>query len=75
MVINLIKQPKVGNLVSAGLQQDSPQKIQPQSSPTPTATPYNPPKEIKYSQSTDLQKELDSVNPEVLNSDFDSLKN
>ncbi len=37
--------------------------------PVPTST-YNPPKEIKYDSSTDLKKELDSVSPQVLDSDF-----
>jgi len=32
--------------------------------------PYNPPEEIKYDSSTDLKKELDSINPQVLESDF-----
>lgn len=36
---------------------------------------YNPPKEIKYDSKTDLQKELDSVDPQVLDEDFQELKN
>lgn len=39
-------------------------------SPTPSASLLNSPKEIRYDSSTDLQKELDSVNPQVLDSDF-----
>lgn len=41
---------------------------------TPTPTPA--PTIIKYSfnKSTDLKGELDSINPEVLDSDFDNLK-
>lgn len=43
--------------------------------PGPEVSNYDPPKEIKYDSSTDLEEELDSVNPKVLDSDFDSLKN
>lgn len=32
---------------------------------------YNPPKEIKYDSATELKKELESVNPQVLDSDFE----
>lgn len=46
--------------VSAGAQQ---------SSPAPAQSP-NTPKVIKYDSSTDLQRELDSINPEVLDGDF-----
>lgn len=42
-----------------------------QSSPAPLTPSYNPPKEIKYDSSTDLQKELDSIEPQVLDSDFE----
>ncbi len=45
-------------------------KITSQSTPVPTTPSYNPPKEIKYDISTNLKQELDSVNPEVLESDF-----
>lgn len=42
-----------------------------QPTPTPTPTPiiYN------FNESTDLKKELETINPQVLDSDFDSLKN
>lgn len=40
------------------------------SMPLPAASSYNPPKEIKYDSSTDLKKELETVNPQVLDSDF-----
>ncbi|MCR4306202.1 MAG: hypothetical protein NUV73_03915 [Candidatus Daviesbacteria bacterium] len=39
-------------------------------SPMPS-TSSNQPKEIRYDSSTDLQKELDSVNPQVIDSDFE----
>ncbi len=46
--------------ISAGAQQ---------SSPLPIQSPKTP-KVIKYDSSTDLQKELDSIDPQVLDSDF-----
>lgn len=48
------------------LQKAGLQKITP--TPTPTPIQYN------FDKSTDLQKELDTINPEVLDSDFDNLK-
>lgn len=35
---------------------------------------YNPPKEFKYERSTNLKEILDSIDPQVLNSDFEQLK-
>lgn len=46
-----------------------------QSIPLPSASSYNPPKEIKYDSSTDLKKELENVNPQVTDDDFQELKN
>lgn len=46
---------------------------QPQVSPNILISPPSPsifPKEIKYDNSTDLKKELETVNPQVLDSDF-----
>lgn len=42
---------------------------QPAFSPKPTPTP-NVPQTINFDSSTDLKKELDNVNPQVLDSDF-----
>ena len=55
-----------GSLVSPGAgKTDSP-------SPTPMPTPANnPPKEIRYDSSTNLQKELEAIDPQVLDSDFE----
>lgn len=39
------------------------------SSVTPESTPESP-QEIKYDASTDLKKELDTVNPQINDSDF-----
>lgn len=43
--------------------------VSPAVAPLPSAE-INQPKEIKYDGSTDLKKELESVNPQVLDSDF-----
>lgn len=40
-------------------------------SPTPSSSAYNPPKEIKYDNAADLMQELEGINPEVLESDFE----
>ncbi len=47
--------------------------VQPTTAPVsiPQTPAYNAPKEIKYDSGTDLQTELDSVNPQVLDSDFE----
>lgn len=50
------------------LQQITRQKISPTPSSTPTPIIYN------FNKSTDLQTELETINPEVLDSDFGSLK-
>lgn len=41
-----------------------------QTTPTPTPTPID----YHFNKSTDLKSELDSINPEVLDSDFSNLK-
>lgn len=41
------------------------------STPTPTSAPPNAPKTFKFDSSTDLKQELDSINPQVLDSDFE----
>ena len=42
------------------------------SAATPDPTPaYNPPKEIKFDNGTDLRKELETIDPQVLDSDFE----
>lgn len=41
---------------------------------TPVPTPnYNPPQTTTFNSSTDLNKELDKIKPEVLDSDFNLL--
>lgn len=39
--------------------------------PTSSVLLYNPPKEIKYDSSTDLKQELENINPQVSDSDFE----
>lgn len=54
-----------GILVSPGVRKATDQLV----TPTPVSV-NNPPKEIKYDSSTDLKKELDSIDPKVLDEDF-----
>ncbi|MDD5147483.1 MAG: hypothetical protein PHV63_03000 [Candidatus Daviesbacteria bacterium] len=42
-----------------------------QSTPVPLTPSYNPPQEVKYDSATDLKKELDSIDPQLLESDFE----
>lgn len=51
------------------LKQKTEPMVNPAVAPLPSAE-INRPKEIKYGSATDLKKELDSVNPEVNDSDF-----
>ncbi len=39
--------------------------------PTSSIAPPNAPKEFKYDSNTDLKKELDSIDPQMLDSDFE----
>lgn len=43
----------------------------PNQSPSPTPVPPNAPKTFQYDSSTDLKKELENINPQVLDSDFE----
>lgn len=40
-------------------------------SPSPSAFLDNPPKTYKFDSSTDLKRELENINPQVLESDFE----
>ena len=51
-----------GGLVGSTLMQQTP-------IPTPVATP-NAPKTFQFDSSTDLKMELEKVNPQILDSDF-----
>lgn len=50
-----------------GVQQQTPA---PSPVPVPEQPAYNPPKDFKFDANTNLQQELDSINPQVLDSDF-----
>lgn len=56
---------KSGLLVSPGVG-----TVAGQPTPSPTISSYNPPKAIKYDSSTDLKKELESIDPKIDESDF-----
>lgn len=42
--------------------------------PSPTSTPAPTPKTFKFDSSTDLKKELESISPQVLDSDFEEVR-
>lgn len=54
-------------LADPGVSQES----TPVASPSPETPSYNPPPEVKFDSSTDLKAELEKVNPQVLDSDFE----
>lgn len=70
--IFVFKKPNAQGLINpAGrtiIQQITNQKITPTLIQTPTPIKFN------FNESTDLESELDSINPEVLDSDFENLK-
>lgn len=66
IVLFFVRGSKDTTLVNPSVQQEAVK----QSSPQPSVSSYNPPQEVKYDSSTDLKEELETVNPEVLDSDF-----
>ncbi|MDO8618860.1 MAG: hypothetical protein Q7R49_02820 [Candidatus Daviesbacteria bacterium] len=42
--------------------------------PTPETPTYNPPKDYKFDENTNVQNELDSINPQVVDTDFTDLE-
>lgn len=68
-VIWLLAGKKEGGLVGPGFLQQITHS-QPTSTSTPAATP-NAPRTFHFDSSTDLKMELDKVNPQVLDSDFE----
>ncbi len=46
-------------------------KVSQTPAPSPTIAPPNAPKTFKFDSKTDLKAELEKVNPEVLDSDFE----
>lgn len=65
------KNYKVGNLTGSGFIRNNPNIF-----PTSLTTPESPqaPKSFKFNSSTDLKMELEKVNPQVLDSDFEVSK-
>lgn len=62
-----------GLLVSPGVgstKSDKANVVDQSATQKPAAAAFDPPQEINYDSSTDLQKELDSVDPKVFDSDF-----
>lgn len=45
--------------------------LNPESTPQLTTTPASTPKTFKFDASTNLKKELENINPQVLDSDFE----
>lgn len=54
------------SLINPGLVRTNSQIV---ATPVPTSTPA-PPKQYQFDSSTDLKKELESINPQVLEADF-----
>lgn len=72
-VVFFVTSRKTSSLVNPVLKQGQSQtwpQQSPSSSPIPSTPSFNPPKQLQYDGSTDLKKELDSVDPQVLDSDF-----
>lgn len=65
VVVLGLKRDKLG-LITPNFNQTSKQTIE----ELPTATP-NAPKQYNFDSSTDLKMELESINPQVLESDFE----
>ncbi|MDO8576861.1 MAG: hypothetical protein Q7R82_00810 [Candidatus Daviesbacteria bacterium] len=69
-IIMWVMGSKGGSLISPGLG-EAVGNVVSQSTPQPSVSTFNAPKEIKYGSATDLKQELDSINPQVLDSDFE----
>lgn len=65
--VSLLKKYESRNADLVGLNYE--QKIE--KTPVPTSIPSSTPTEFKFDASTDLKKELESVDPKVLDSDFE----
>lgn len=66
IIFIIVSQKGDNTLIIPGFTRE--QKIE---SPQPTPAPPVAPKEFKFDRSTDLKMELEKVNPEVLDSDFE----
>lgn len=74
IIVNAFGKTEVAGLVGSNFQQIVKSKPAQSSAPVPQTPSYNPPKAINYGPGTDLQGELDSVDPQVLDSDFKNLQ-
>ncbi|MDP3974182.1 MAG: hypothetical protein Q8P92_05125 [Candidatus Daviesbacteria bacterium] len=80
IIISIIIIVGIGLVVFGPLRNQAKQLVSPESSsnnqseinsnPTPIPTP-NAPKTFQFDSSTDLKQELEKVNPQVLDSDFE----
>lgn len=66
LLIWIVVSKSRGGLIGPSFMQQNGSK----STPTPIATP-NAPKSFNFDASTDLKAELEKVNPQVLDSDFE----
>ncbi|MBI4035821.1 hypothetical protein HY383_02645 [Candidatus Daviesbacteria bacterium] len=69
VIIFFLFNQKVSSLTSPASKQNQANQV----TPTPSTSSYNPPAQVQYDSSTDLQKELESINPQVLDEDFSGL--
>lgn len=74
IIVNAFGKKEIAGLVGSNFQQIVKSKPVQSSSPVSETPAYNPPKAINYGPGTDLQGELDSVDPEILDSDFKNLQ-
>lgn len=64
-----------GKLISPQKFSDMVSEAAPAPTPSlPDVPAYNPPPEIKYDSTTNLQSELESINPQILDNDFTDIK-
>lgn len=63
VVILFVQKQGISNLVSSSFTKQTMDQL-------PNSTP-NAPKQYNFDASTDLKKELDKINPQVLDSDFE----
>lgn len=74
MIILMGNRSQEGSLISPHLSKIFPSQSAPSLAPTPTPIPVSTPaapKTFKFDSSTNLKEELEKVNPQVLDSDFE----
>lgn len=72
-VINKKTLPLISPIFKPGINAKSSLPPSPVLSIAPSTPSYNPPEELHYGSATDLKQELDTINPQVLDSDFQGL--